>query len=60
MEFFTRNKFTLYGVAAILLWSCLVALVREVSELFSPIGGAAMLYSVSAIFLILVMGLPKL
>jgi len=60
MGFFTKNKFTLYGVAAILLWSCLVALLRDVSELFSPIGGAAAMYTVSAVFLILVMGLPKL
>ena len=60
MGFLTKNKFTLYGVAAILLWSCLVALLRDVSELFSPIGGAAAMYTVSAVFLILVMGLPKL
>ena len=60
MEFVTKNKYTLFGVAAILLWSCLVALIRDVSELFSPIGGAAIMYSISAIFLILVMGLPKL
>lgn len=60
MGFFTKNKFTLYGVAALLLWSCLVALLRDVSELFSPIGGAAAMYTVSAVFLILVMGLPKL
>ncbi|TWX71367.1 aromatic amino acid DMT transporter YddG [Colwellia sp. C1TZA3] len=60
MVFLTQHKYTLYGVAAILLWSFLVALVRDVSEIFSPIGGAAMMYSVSAIFLILVMGVPKL
>ncbi|MFT7185125.1 MAG: drug/metabolite transporter (DMT)-like permease [Pseudohongiellaceae bacterium] len=60
MRFLTKNKYTLFGVAAILLWSCLVALVRDVSEILSPIGGAAMVYSVSSVFLILVMGLPKL
>jgi drug/metabolite transporter (DMT)-like permease len=60
MEFLTKNKYTLFGVAAILLWSCLVALVRDISEIFSPIGGAAMMYSVSSIFLILVMGVPNL
>jgi drug/metabolite transporter (DMT)-like permease len=60
MDFINKNKYTFYGVAAILLWSCLVALLRDVSELFSPIGGAALMYSVSAVFLILVMGLPKL
>ncbi|MGO2563073.1 MAG: aromatic amino acid DMT transporter YddG [Pseudoalteromonas nigrifaciens] len=59
MDFISKNKYTLYGVAAILLWSCLLALLRDISELFSPIGGAAAMYSVSAIFLILVMGVPK-
>jgi len=59
MDFFSNHKYTLYGIAAILLWSCLVALLRDVSELFGPIGGAALMYSVSALFLILVMGRPK-
>lgn len=59
MQFFAANKYTLFGITAILLWSCLVALVRNVSELFSPIGGAALMYSVSAIFLLLVIGIPK-
>ena len=45
---------------AILLWSSLTAFIRDLSELFSPIGGAALIYSVSAIFLMLVMGVPKL
>ncbi|MBQ4832092.1 aromatic amino acid DMT transporter YddG [Pseudoalteromonas sp. MMG010] len=60
MDFFSNHKYTLYGITAILLWSCLVALLRDVSELFSPIGGAALMYSVSTLFLIMVMGRPKL
>lgn len=60
MDFYSNHKYTLYGIAAILLWSCLVALLRDVSELFSPIGGAAAMYTVSAVFLILAMGVPKL
>lgn len=60
MTFFSNNKYTICGIAAILLWSCLVALIRDVSEIFSPIGGAAMIYSISVIFLMLIMGLPKL
>jgi hypothetical protein len=50
MGFFSNHKYTLYGIAAILLWSCLVALLRDVSELFGPIGGAALMYSVSTLF----------
>ncbi|XQW86942.1 aromatic amino acid DMT transporter YddG [Thalassotalea piscium] len=60
MHFLTKHKYTLFGIAAILLWSCLVALVRDVSEIFSPIGGAALMYTVSALFLLLVMGKPTL
>ena len=56
----TSHKFTLYGVTAILLWSCLIALLRNVAEQLGPVGGAAMVYSVSAIFLSIVLGVPKL
>ncbi|WP_426358220.1 aromatic amino acid DMT transporter YddG [Pseudocolwellia sp. HL-MZ19] len=60
MSFISENKYTFYGVIAILLWSSITALIRDLSELFSPIGGAAMMYTVSALFLMSVMGLPKL
>ena len=53
------NKYTLFGIGAILLWSCLLALTRNIAELFGPIGGAALLYSASALALVLVMGRPK-
>lgn len=58
--FASKNKYTLYGVIAILLWSTITAFIRDLSELFSPIGGAAMMYTVSAIFLMSVMGKPKI
>ncbi|MGJ8581861.1 MAG: aromatic amino acid DMT transporter YddG [Psychromonas sp.] len=60
MSFIKENKYTFYGVLAILLWSSVTAFIRDLSELFSPIAGAAMMYSVSAIFLMLVMGVPKI
>ena len=53
------HKYTLFGIAAILLWSCLIALLRNVSEQLGPVGGAAMVYTMSAVFLILVLGIPK-
>jgi drug/metabolite transporter (DMT)-like permease len=37
-----------------------VGLIRSVSEGLGPIGGAAMIYSVSAVFLLLVLRLPNL
>ncbi len=55
----SANKYTLFGVAAILLWSTLMALTRNIAELFGPIGGAAMLYTVSTLSLAIVMGIPK-
>ena len=60
MSFISKNKYTLYGVIAILLWSSITALIRDLSELFSPIGGAALMYTVSALFLMSVMGIPKI
>ena len=53
------HKYTLLGIAAIVLWSCLIALLRNVSEQLGPVGGAAMVYSISAILLMLVFGVPK-
>ncbi|WP_394125936.1 aromatic amino acid DMT transporter YddG [Vibrio hepatarius] len=55
-----RHKFTLAGVAAILLWSSVMGLARAVTEMLGPIGGAAAIYTVASIFLMLVMGVPKL
>ncbi|HHG3072972.1 TPA: aromatic amino acid DMT transporter YddG [Vibrio parahaemolyticus] len=52
--------FTLYGCIAILSWSCLLGIARLVTESLGPVGGAAMLYSLSSIFLLIVVGIPKL
>lgn len=57
---FITHKHTLYGVAAILLWGSLMALTRRVAEEFSPIGGAALIYTVSTLFLLFTMGMPRL
>ncbi|WP_234496252.1 aromatic amino acid DMT transporter YddG [Vibrio maritimus] len=54
------NKYTLFGVMAILMWSCVMALTRDIAELFGPIGGAALMYTVSTLALALVMGVPRL
>ncbi len=55
----TQHKHTLFGVAAILLWASLMGLTRTVAEQFGPVGGAALIYTVSSVFLVLVMGVPK-
>ena len=56
----TQYKATLLGLLAILLWSSVVGLIRSVSEGLGPIGGAAMIYSVSAVFLLLALRMPNL
>lgn len=54
------HRCTVYGVAAILLWSCVAGLVRMVAEQFSPTGGAALIYTVASVFLVGVMGIPRM
>ena len=56
----TSYKYTIAGCAAILFWSMIVGLIRNVTEQLGPIGGAALIYSVGSLFLVLVIGLPKL
>ena len=53
------NKASLTGLVAILLWSSIVGLIRSVSELLGPTGGAAMLYSVASVFLLLSVGYTR-
>ncbi|KEY58411.1 aromatic amino acid DMT transporter YddG [Serratia sp. DD3] len=54
------HKSTLLGLLAIVLWSSVVGLIRSVSEGLGPVGGAAMIYSIGTLFLLLLMGIPKL
>jgi drug/metabolite transporter (DMT)-like permease len=50
------NKATLIGLTAVLLWSAIVGLIRSVSDHLGPTGGAAMIYSVASVFLLLSVG----
>lgn len=52
----TSKNATLIGLIAILLWSSIVGLIRGVSEHLGATGGAAMIYSVAAVFLLLSVG----
>lgn len=54
------NKATLIGLVAVLLWSSIVGLIRSVSDHLGPTGGAAMMYSVASVFLLLSVGQVKL
>lgn len=55
----SKNRATLIGLLAILLWSSIVGLIRGVSEFFGATGGAALIYTVSSVFLLLSVGFPK-
>jgi drug/metabolite transporter (DMT)-like permease len=50
------NKATLIGFSAILLWSAIVGLIKEVTKYFGPIGGSALIYSVAFFLLIFTVG----
>ncbi|MBM7060131.1 aromatic amino acid DMT transporter YddG [Pseudomonas sp. UL073] len=51
---------TLYGVVAIVLWSTIVGLIRSVTEQLGAYGGAALIYTVGAALLLVLLGRPRL
>lgn len=53
------KKATLAGLAAIVLWSSMVGLLRSVSEGLGPAGGAAFVYTLSGVLLIFTVGFPR-
>ena len=55
-----RKRATLIGLAAIVLWSTMVGLIRGVSEGLGPVGGAAMIYTLSGLLCLLTVGFPNL
>ena len=56
----TQKRATLIGLIAILLWSAIVGLIKSVSEGFGPVGGAAMIYTSSAVLLLFSVGFPDI
>ncbi|WP_440967663.1 aromatic amino acid DMT transporter YddG [Massilia sp. GER05] len=55
-----RNRATLIGLTAVLLWSAIVGLIRQVSVHLGPTGGAALMYSVASVLLLLSVGQARL
>lgn len=51
---------TFYGVLAILFWSTIVGLIKRVSEDFGPAFGAALIYTLGSVMLLLVTGFPAI
>ncbi|WP_092875197.1 aromatic amino acid DMT transporter YddG [Izhakiella capsodis] len=54
------QRATLSGLLAIVLWSTSVGLIRSITENFGTLGGAAMLYSATALLLCFTRGFPRL
>lgn len=55
-----RKNATLIGLVAIVLWSSLVGLIRSVSEGLGATGGAAMIYTVASLLLLVTVGFTPL
>lgn len=55
-----KKRATLIGLIAIVLWSTMVGLIRAVSEGLGAVGGAAMIYTLSGILLVLTVGFPDI
>lgn len=55
-----KNRATLIGLVAILLWSSLVGSIKIVSENFGAIAGTALIYSIATILLFFIIGTPKI
>lgn len=53
------TRATLIGLLAILMWSSIVGLIRGVSASFGATGGAALIYTVASILLLLTVGPSK-
>ncbi|MDU2938646.1 aromatic amino acid DMT transporter YddG [Superficieibacter sp. BNK-5] len=56
----TKQRATLIGLMAIILWSTMVGLIRGVSEGLGPVGGAAMIYTLSGLLLLVTVGFPDI
>ena len=55
-----KKRATLTGLVAILLWSTMVGLIRGVSEGLGPVGGAAMIYTLSGLVCLVTVGFPAI
>lgn len=55
-----KNRATLIGFSAILLWSSLVGTIRIVCENLGAYGGVAVIYSAASVILLLIFGLKTI
>lgn len=60
MQINSERAATACGLVAILLWSTAAGLIRSVSERFGPLGGAALIYTLGAVLLFVLLGRPRM
>ncbi|CAI8974366.1 amino acid exporter YddG [Pseudomonas sp. IT-347P] len=60
MQIRSERAATACGLVAIVLWSTAAGLIRGVSEHFGPLGGAALIYSLGAVLLLVFLGRPRI
>ena len=56
----SKNRATLIGLIAIVLWASIVGLIRGVSQGLGATGGAAMIYTVASVLLLATVGFTRL
>lgn len=54
-----KQNATLIGMTAVLFWSTMAGMIRSVTEAFGAVGGAALLYTLCALLLLPILGVPK-
>ncbi|PWB35130.1 EamA family transporter [Pseudomonas sp. SDI] len=60
MHIRSERAATACGLLAIVLWSTATGLIRSVSAYFGALGGAALIYTLGALMLIVLLGRPRL
>ncbi len=56
----SKSKATLIGLLSVVFWSANIGLIRTTTQMLGAVGGAAVLYSISAVLLFFTFGFPKL
>ncbi len=55
------NRYATYvGLSAIFLWASIVGLIRTVTEEMGAVAGAASIYSLGAVLLLIIFGIPRI
>lgn len=56
----SKNIATLIGLSAIVMWASMVGLLKQISQVFGPDLGITLVYSLSAILVLIIFRLPDL